>query len=243
MQRVLGAKDENHARVGPEFAGLIKIIPVFIFVLPGLLAYTLASTRKLNLSGLTEAEGVVNSKGIYTAMITQSLPVRIKGFIIAALLAALMSTVSGALNSISTLTAFDLYKHVKSDANDLKLVLIGLIAVGVAVIASIAVVPFLNEAPSIFNALNSIITHIAPPVTFVFVLGIFWKRTNVVLAVNALGLETFLLEIPFMMMAFYLFVLCVCFQVIMTLGSKQRVPKSSSALCWDSPMDPLRAKG
>ena len=107
VQRVLGAKDENHARVGPLFAGLIKIIPVFIFVLPGRLAYTLASTGKLDLTARTGADGAVDSKGIYTAMITQLLPVGVKGIVIAALLAALMSTVSGALNSISTLTAYE----------------------------------------------------------------------------------------------------------------------------------------
>ena len=85
VQRVLGAKDENHARVGPLFAGIIKIIPVFIFVLPGLLAYTLASTGKLDLTSITAADGAVDSKGIYTAMITQLLPVGLKGGIIAAL--------------------------------------------------------------------------------------------------------------------------------------------------------------
>jgi SSS family solute:Na+ symporter len=224
-----------------------------------LLAYTLASTGKLDLTGLTDAEGVVNSKGIYTAMITQLLPVGLKGLIIAALLAALMSTVSGALNSISTLTAFDLYKRFKPDTSDHKLVLVGRVAAGVAVVASIALVPLLNKAPSIFNALNSIIAHIAPPVTCVFLMGIFWKRANAVSAhwtmivgalvgvgvytINALDVDTFLKDIPFMMMAFYLFVFCVCLQVAIALASKQTVPASSAELCWDSPIDPLRAKG
>ena len=109
VQRVLGAKDVNHARVGPLFAGLIKILPVFIFVLPGLLAYTLAASGQLDVSSLTDADGNVDSKGIYAVMITELLPTGLVGLMIAALLAALMSTVSGALNSISTLVAFDLY--------------------------------------------------------------------------------------------------------------------------------------
>lgn len=259
VQRVLGAKDENHARVGPLFAGIIKIIPVFIFVLPGLLAYTLASTGKLDLTALTADDGTVDSKGIYTAMITQLLPVGLKGIIIAALLAALMSTVSGALNSISTLTAYDLFKRFRPETSDHQLVFIGRIAAGVALVLAIALVPLLIKAPSIFNALNSIIAHIAAPVTCVFLLGVFWKRANAVsaqwtmiigaitgvtvYALNAYGVDTPLKDIPFMMMAFYLFVFCVVVQITVALVTGQAVPEDSAKLCWGSPLEPLRAKG
>lgn len=255
VQRVLGAKDENHARVGPLFAGMIKIIPVFIFVLPGLLAYTLASTGKLDLTSLTGADGTVDSRGIYTAMITQLLPVGIKGIILAALLAALMSTVSGALNSISTLAAFDLFKRFKPDASDQKLVFVGRIAAGITLVLAIALVPLLINAPSIFNALNSIIAHIAPPVTCVFLLGVFWKKANAcsaqwtliigaIVGVIAYALDTSsLIAGGFMMMAFYLFVFCVILQVAITIISGQAVPESSAKLCWDSPLDPIRQPG
>lgn len=255
VQRVLGAKDENHARVGPLFAGLIKIIPVFIFVLPGLLAYTLASTGKLDLTALTGADGTVDSKGIYTAMITQLLPVGVKGIVIAALLAALMSTVSGALNSISTLTAYDLFKRFKPETPDHQLVVVGRIAAGVALVLAIGTVPLLIKAPSIFNALSNIIAHIAAPVTCVFLLGVFWKRANAFSAqwtmiIGALtGVITYSLDTSdlvtggFMMMAFYLFVFCVVVQVALTLISKHPVPESSARLCWDSPLDPIRQPG
>jgi SSS family solute:Na+ symporter len=259
VQRVLGAKDENHARVGPLFAGIIKIIPVFIFVLPGLLAFTLASSGKLDLSALTAADGTVDSKGIYTAMITQLLPAGIKGIIIAALLAALMSTVSGALNSISTLAAFDLFKRFRPETSDHRLVFVGRIAAAIALVLAISLVPMLVKAPSIFNALNSIIAHIAAPVTCVFVLGIFWKRANAfsaqwtmvvgavtgiaIYAINALELNTPLKDIPFMMMAFYLFVYCAIIQIALTLFSGKPVPLESQALCWESPLEPLRAPG
>lgn len=255
VQRVLGAKDENHARVGPLFAGLVKIIPVFIFVLPGLLAYTLASTGKLDLSLLTDAEGNVDSKGIYTAMITQLLPVGLKGLIIAALLAALMSTVSGALNSISTLTAFDLFKRFKPDTSDRKLVFVGRMAAAVALVFAIALVPMLIKAPSIFNALNSIIAHIAAPVTCVFLLGVFWKKANAVSAqwtmvIGAIaGIVCYAMDTSqyisggFMMMAFYLFTFCVVVQIVITVISGQPVPESSAKLCWDSPLDPIRQPG
>jgi SSS family solute:Na+ symporter len=259
VQRVLGAKDENHARVGPLFAGFIKIIPVFIFVLPGLLAFTLASTGKLDLSALTDSDGAVDSKGIYTAMITQLLPVGLKGIVIAALLAALMSTVSGALNSISTLTAFDLFKRFRPTTSDHQLVLVGRIAAAVALVLAISLVPILVKAPSIFDALNTIIAHIAAPVTCVFTLGVFWKRANafsaqwtmvigavtgvVIYAINAFEVNTPFADIPFMMMAFYLLVYCVIIQVALTLLSGKPVPSESRALCWDSPLQPLRAPG
>ncbi len=259
VQRVLGAKDENHARVGPLFAGFIKIIPVFIFVLPGLLAFTLASTGKLDLSALTDSDGVVDSKGIYTAMITQLLPVGVKGIVIAALLAALMSTVSGALNSISTLTAFDLVKRFRPTTSDHQLVLVGRIAAAVALVLAISLVPVLVKAPSIFNALNNIIAHIAAPVTCVFTLGVFWKRANafsaqwtmvigavtgvVIYAINALEVNTPFADIPFMMMAFYLLVYCVIIQIALTLISGTPVPSESRALCWNSLLEPLRAPG
>ncbi|MNV58477.1 Sodium/glucose cotransporter [compost metagenome] len=92
VQRVLGAKDENHARVGPLFCGFIKILPVFIFVLPGLFAYTLVQSGHLDVSSLgVDAKGQVNSKGIYTLMITQLLPSGLVGVLVAALLSGLMS--------------------------------------------------------------------------------------------------------------------------------------------------------
>jgi len=259
VQRVLGAKDENHARVGPLFAGILKILPVFIFVLPGLLAFTLAKTGGLDLSGITGADGNVESKKIYTTMIAQLLPVGVKGLIVAALLAALMSTVSGALNSISTLTAYDLYKRFKPDTSDKKLVFIGRIAAGVAVLVSIALVALLNKAPNIFYAMNDIIGHLAPPVTCVFLLGVFWKKANAFSAKwtmligaavggSVYGFSKLAPWWPkftggFMMMAFYLFVFCVILQVSLTYLSGQKVSESSGKLCWDHPLDPIRQPG
>lgn len=259
VQRVLGAKDVNHARVGPLFAGLIKILPVFIFVLPGLLAYTLASSGQLDVSSLTDADGNVDSKGIYAVMITELLPTGLVGLMIAALLAALMSTVSGALNSISTLVAFDLYKRFQPEAPDHNLVTVGRFAAAVAMVLAIALVPVLNKAPGIFNALNDIIAHIAPPVTCVFLLGVFWKGTHaraaqwtligggisgiLVFALNKSAVQSPLAEIPFMMMAFYLLCICIVLQVVLTYTIKGEVSPEASSLCWKTPLEPLADKG
>jgi SSS family solute:Na+ symporter len=267
VQRVLGAKSEEHARVGPIFAGLIKILPVFIFVMPGLFAFTLYKTGGLDLSSITsivDGKEVVNSKGVYAVMITQLLPQGLTGLMIAALLAALMSTVSGALNSISTLFSYDLYKRFKPDTPDNKLVGIGRIAAGIALIFAIGLVPLLNGYPSLFNGLNDIIAHIAPPVTCVFVLGVFWPRASAVSAKwtlwlgSLLGVLVFVMrklpeELPdfmhfitvpgFMMMAVYLLIACLVIQISISIVSPAGESERASKLYWKTPLEPLKDKG
>ena len=270
VQRVLGAKDEQHARVGPLFAGLIKVLPVFIFVLPGLMAYALVESGGLDIASLTSVneagETEIDSKGIYGVMITQLLPQGLVGLMVAALLAALMSTVAGALNSISTLFSYDLYKRFRPDTSDRQLVFVGRLTAGVALVAAIALVPLLDGYPSIFNGLNDIIAHIAPPVTCVFVLGVFWPRASAVSAKltlwfgSALGAGVFLISKlgegtaaaewlsalsggSFMMMAFYLLCACVAMQVLFSLIWPSGERERSSKLYWASPLEPLREKG
>ena len=275
VQRVLGAKDEQQARVGPLFCGFIKILPVFIFVLPGLFAYTLAATGKLDISSLktVDAAGVVtvNSKGIYTLMITQLLPTGLIGILVAALLSGLMGQVSGALNSISTLVSYDIYQRNRPDTGDKQLVLVGKLSAGVALVFSLALLPLLNRYESIFNGLNDIIAHIAPPITCVFLLGVFWKKASPMSAKltlwigSALGAAVFAAgkfwpegvfgHIPFMMMAFYLFCACLFMQVSFSYlypGEQQLkyaeglggdAANIVQPLYWKSPLDPLRRPG
>jgi len=260
VQRVLGAKDENHARVGPLFCGFIKILPVFIFVLPGLFAYTLSRTGHLDVSSLgLDAKGQVNSKGIYTLMITHLLPSGLIGVLVAALLSGLMSQVAGALNSISTMVSYDMYQRYRPQATDKQLVLTGKIAAGIALVFSLALLPLLDQYESIFSGINDIIAHIAPPITCVFLLGIFWKKASamsakltlwigsglgvVVFAWNKLYPESIIGHIPFMMMAFYLFCVCVTMQVIFSYRYPVVHTKESAALYWKSPWEPLKSPG
>ncbi|MCY4781562.1 sodium:solute symporter [Sphingobacterium sp. UT-1RO-CII-1] len=257
VQRVLGAKDENHGRVGALFCGFIKILPVFIFVLPGLFAYTLFKTGQLDLTSLgVDAQGQVNSKGIYTLMITQLLPSGLIGVLVAALLSGLMSQISGALNSISTMVSYDIYKQRKPKATDKQLIWIGKISAVVAMAFSLALLPLLDQYESIFNGINDVISHIAPPITCVFLLGIFWKKASAQSAKltlwigSGLGVLTFVLnklypdsivgEIPFMMMAFYLFVACVLLQMLFSYIYPVHHTDVSRELYWKNPLDPLR---
>jgi len=258
VQRVLGAKDENHARVGPLFCGFIKILPVFIFVLPGLFAYTLSQTGLLDVSSLRTATGI-NSKGIYTLMITQLLPTGLIGVLVAALLSGLMSQVSGALNSISTMASYDIYQRYYPDTTDKQLVIAGKVSAGIALVLSLALMPLLNSYESLFNGLNDIIAHIAPPITCVFLLGIFWKKASAVSAKytlwigSALGVIIFIINklyphtiighIPFMMMAFYLFCICMLLQVSFSYIYPVQHTAESSTLYWKTPWEPLQNAG
>ncbi|MCK4998009.1 MAG: sodium/solute symporter, partial [Anaerohalosphaera sp.] len=113
VQRVLGAKDENHARTGPLFAGFLKILPVFIFFVPG--------TAYLAMVNKGVFPPLADSKECFSFAMKNFLPVGLTGLVTAALLAALMSTVSGAMNSIATLFSYDLYKQWKPKTSDKKL--------------------------------------------------------------------------------------------------------------------------
>src|SRR5690606_36515847 len=260
VQRVLGAKDENHARIGALVCEFIKILPVFIFVLPGLFAYALAQNGQLDLSSITSTaangKADVNSKGIYTLMITQLLPTGLVGVVVAALLSGLMSQVSGALNSIATLVSYDLVKRHRSDVSDSRLVWYGRWSAGGALVVSIGLLPLLNQYESLFIGLNDIIAHIAPPITCVFLLGIFWKKASAmaakwtlwvgsllgvtVYATGKLFPESVVGQVPFMMMAFYLFCACVLLQVGLSIRYPALHTPVSDGLYWKSPWEPLR---
>jgi SSS family solute:Na+ symporter len=262
VQRVLGAKDENHARVGALFCGFIKVLPVFIFVLPGLFAYTLSQKGLLDVSSITtidaNGQSVVNSKGIYTLMITQLVPSGLIGILVAALLSGLMSQIAGALNSISTLVTYDLHQRFNPKATDKQLIKTGRIAAVLSVIVSIALLPLLNSYESIFNGINDIIAHIAPPITCVFVLGVFWSKASakaaqltlwygslfgiLVFALNKLFPANPLGAIPFLMMAFYLFCFCVIFQIILSKIYPKKHTEDSNKLYWKYFLEPLQGK-
>jgi len=263
VQRVLGAKDENHARVGSLFCGFIKVLPVFIFVLPGLMAFVLAQKGVFDISSIQtiDANGktITDSKAIYTLMITQLVPTGLVGVLVAALLSGLMSQISGALNSIATLVSFDLYKRYKPETSDKQLVKAGRISAGIALIVSLTLLPLLNRYESLFNGINDVIAHIAPPITTVFLLGVFWKKASArsaqytlwlgsligaaVFVINKIFPDTLLGKIPFMMMAFYLCCVCIVLQVVFSYVYPVVHTEESKLLYWKSPLEPLKGKG
>ena len=145
---------------------------MFIFVLPGLLFYVILHNGSI--PGLR----VENSKEVYGLMIRTLLPTGLFGVMAAALMAALMGNLASAANSISTLFSYDLWKRFRPSTPDHRLVLIGRTATFLSFVVGIALVPLLDRYESIFAAINDVIAHIAPPITCVFTLGVFWKSAS-----------------------------------------------------------------
>ena len=250
VQRVLGAKDENHARVGPLFAGFIKILPVFIFVLPGLILLALINQGQF--------KPLEDSKDAYSYLIRNLLPTGLTGVMAAALLAALMSTVSGALNSIATLFSYDLYKRWKPETPDKSLVFIGRVATFVAMIVAIVWSQYIGHFEGIYQGCISLICYVAPPITAVFLLGVFWKRASgqgaiiTLITGSFLGFVVFLLEwfkdttgwtMPAMLAGFYLCMICIIIHVTVSFFKPHKHTADSIALVWDKPMDCLKSPG
>jgi SSS family solute:Na+ symporter len=178
VQRVLAAKNIQEARKGTIFAGYLKLLPMFIFVLPGVLAYALSTGANPVLTFPVE-----NGETVYDAalpvMTLQLLPIGVRGLVVAGLLAALMSSLSSVFNSCSTLFTIDIYKKYFPDTSEKKLVRIGQIATGLLVILGLAWIPFLRILDGgLFQKLQSIQSYISPPIAAVFLLGLFYKKIN-----------------------------------------------------------------
>jgi len=156
VQRVLGAKDLKNGQLGVVFAGFLKIFPVFIFVLPGVICYAMYPN-------------LPNGDFAYTTIITNWLPPGVRGIMIAVLIAALLSTMDAALNSISTIFTMDIFKKWMPNSSESKLLWVGRIATAGAMILAVLWSPMIGKFPhGIFIALNQLISCIAPPLTALF---------------------------------------------------------------------------
>lgn len=168
VQRVLAARNQDEARRGTIFAGFLKILPVFIFVLPGVIAAALYSD--VSESGTDRA---------FPLLITRLLPAGLKGLVVAGLLAALMSSLSSVFNSCSTLITWDFYKKLNPQAGERHLVTVGRIATGGVVVLGLAWIPFMKYISSqLYIYLQSVQAYIAPPIAACFLLGLFFSRLN-----------------------------------------------------------------
>lgn len=251
VQRVLAAKDERQARLGPLFCAFLKILPVFFFVLPGVICVALVQNNFFN------GEAPASAADTYTFMITHMLPVGLKGLIAAAMLAAAMQTCSAALNSTATLFSYDIVKRWKPLISDHKLVVIGKITTIAATIIAIILSPIFGHYSTIIEGLNKLISYIAPPITAVFLFGVFWKRASgkaafiTLVSGAAIGLLIFFLDWNglykgnFMMTAFYLLVICCITIVIFSYIFPESLKTEAKDLVWEDWREPLRgeAKG
>jgi len=183
VQRILGARDEKQARRGTIFAGFLKLTPVFLFIIPGMICFALAKSG-INTDiqhRLIDANGNVireQAQGAFALLVTHVLPVGVRGIVVAGLLAALMSALAGVFNASSSLFTMDFYSRFKPNASQEKLVRVGRIATVVMVIIGLLWIPVIQGARGLYDYLQGIQAYLAPPIFVVFFFGVFMKRLN-----------------------------------------------------------------
>ncbi len=250
VQRVLGAKTLRDAQIGPLFAGFLKILPVFIMVLPGVVGYVLFADQIGD-----------DAKQTLPVLISELVPVGLKGLIAAGLLAALMSTIAGALNSCGTLIAVDIVKRANPSVSDRTQVTVGRVSAVVVMLLAMAWSTQGHRFDSIFVAINKIPVMFAPAITTVFLWGVFWRRgtrqaalmtlsigflvgaVNFVFDVPLVGkteYTTDVLGIPFMQQAWWFFCLCSAIYVVTSLATPRHSDEELENLCWGNPLRTLR---
>jgi len=182
VQRVLGARDERTARRGTIFAAYLKLSPVLLFIIPGLIALALAKTgRAPGLSVMVDAQGNAipqAAQAAFPLMVKDLLPAGLRGIVVAGLLAALMSSMAGAFNASSTLFTMDLYQKFRPQASQHQLVWVGRAATAAMVVISLLWIPVIQGARGLYDYLQGVQGYLAPPIFTVFVFGIFNKRLN-----------------------------------------------------------------
>ncbi|MCL4178549.1 MAG: sodium:solute symporter [Verrucomicrobia bacterium] len=182
VQRALGAPNEQEARRGAIFAAFLKLLPVFIFIIPGMICFALAKSGKVpELAFLVGPDGQAlrdESQGAFPLMVAHVLPVGVRGIVVAGLLAALMSSLSGVFNASSTLFTMDLYQKLRPKASQHQLVWMGRIATIAMVLIGLMWIPVIQGAKGLYHYLQSVQGYLAPPIFVVFFLGVFMKRLN-----------------------------------------------------------------
>ena len=238
VQRVLAAKNLDEARKGTIFASFLKMLPLFIFVLPGVLAFALVSAPESTL-----AFPVIDGKPEYDAalpMLTMNLlPAGLRGLVVSGLIAALMSSLSSVFNSCSTLITLDIYKKMDPKASEMKLVRVGQWSTLLLVASGLAWIPFMRMIEGgLFQKLQSIQAYISPPIAALFLIGVVTTKVNergakwALLTGLFLGVARLVLElnksalsgplyafadINFLHFALLLFIIC---SVVLWIGSR-----------------------
>ena len=182
VQRTLGAANETEARRGTIFASCLKLLPVFIFIIPGMICFALASTgQNAGLQAAMYPDGTLDSEQTQAAfplMVMHVLPAGVRGIVVAGLLSALMSSLAGVFNASSTLFTMDLYSKFRPKASQHQLVWMGRIATAAMVFIGLAWVPVIQGSQGLYYYLQGVQSYLAPPIFVVFFFGIFFKRLN-----------------------------------------------------------------
>ena len=233
VQRVLSANGVDEARRGSIFGGFLKLLPLFIFVIPGVIAAGLVKSGALTLARADHA---------FPEMVRVLLPVGVRGLVVAGFLAALMSSLSAVFNSCSTLITWDIYRKLRPQASERQLVWVGKVATLALVGFGLLWIPLMKFiSGQLYVYLQSVQAYISPPIAAVFLIGVFWRRVNArgaiaslvtgfVLGMTRLALELtkdsqqgllrWYAEINFLHFAILLFAVCSAVLVVVSLAGR-----------------------
>jgi SSS family solute:Na+ symporter len=247
VQRVLAATNQDNARRGTIFAGYLKMLPLFIFVVPGIVAYALNKAGRIQLAAPDQA---------LPTLVGTLLPSGLRGLVVAGLMAALMSSLSSVFNSTSTLVTIDVYKKLRPVSSERQLVLVGQVTTALLVGLGLLWIPVMKLiSGQLYQYLQSVQAYISPPIASVFLLGVMWKRVNAtgamaallsgfVLGMGRLGLELnranldgMLLSyatMNFLHFAIFLFVVCSVILVVVSLMTPPPAPEKVSGLTFQT---------
>ncbi|MBN2068280.1 MAG: sodium:solute symporter [Opitutales bacterium] len=178
VQRTLAAKDLKNARRATIWGGFLKVWPVMIFLIPGMIGWAL---YQKGLLAIPQTEtGELNGDQIFPTLVSGLLPVGLRGLVVGGLLSALMSSLSSLFNSCATLFTVDIYEKMRPGRTEAQLVKVGRIATGAVVILGILWIPVMKwvNGGGLYVYLQSVQSYLAPPIASVFVLGLCWKRMN-----------------------------------------------------------------
>lgn len=224
IQRTLAAKSLSEAQKGIAFAAFLKLIIPLIVVIPGIIAFVMYSQPEGTalIDGATEAftkaNGALNNDKAYPWLISNFVPVGLKGVVVAALTAAIVSSLASMLNSTSTIFTMDIYRpYIKKDASERNLVSIGRIAAFAALVIACLVAPLLKSVPQAFQYIQEYTGLVSPGILAVSLVGLFWKKVNTrgaiwgaILSIPfALFLKFDFINIPFIDQMMYTFLFTV----------------------------------
>ena len=261
VQQVLAAKTEKDAQTGPVFAGFLKLLTPFIMIIPGIIGYILLKDEIFEAAKLA---GVSKPGDLALGVLIQRfLPVGLQGLFLSALIAALMSTIAAALNSISTLVSVDIYKRLKPETADKKLITVGRITALIIMILAALWSTQGDKFSSIFEAINKIASALAPAVATVLLMGVLFKRgtkeasfytlvIGLILGLTAFSLDfapisgrmllTDGLGLPFMAQAIVLFIICNIIYWIISLFTPRPDKVVGEKYSWATPTAWIKGK-
>lgn len=181
VQRTLAANNIRIGRRGAIFGAYLKLLPIFIFLVPGIIAFALSVQNP-------EVFAIEKADRAFPMLVKTLLPVGLKGLVAGGLMAALMSSLASVFNSCSTIFTIDIYKKLNPDKSEKNLLKTGKIATGFIVVLGIIWIPIMEKIGGgvMYQYLQNVQSYIAPPVTAVFLLGIIWKRVNSIAAITTL---------------------------------------------------------